>query len=336
MYIITGGAGFIGSALLWELNRTGIDDVLIVDNLESGEKWKNLVKGRYLAYMPSEVFLRCLVEDRLEEALAAEFSPSSISRPQGIVHLGACSSTTELNAEYLMRNNLEYSKIVCAYALSHGIRYIQASSAATYGDGARGFEDDPEALHSLRPLNVYAYSKHLFDLWAARTGRLNNLASVKFFNVYGPNEYHKGEMRSMVLKAVEQIRDTGRVRLFKSYRPAYPDGGQLRDFIYIKDCVKILGILLQRRDVNGIFNLGTGRARSWNDLARAVFSAMNQEARIEYIDMPEALRGKYQYNTSAELRRLRQALGATPDFTGLEDGITDYVRNYLLQEDKYL
>jgi ADP-L-glycero-D-manno-heptose 6-epimerase len=336
MYIITGGAGFIGSALLWELNSAGINDVLIVDNLKSSEKWKNLVKGRYLAYMSRDVFLRCLAEDRLDKALSAELSPSSNSRLQGIVHLGACSSTTEQNADYLMQNNLDYSKAVCAYAVRHGIRYIQASSAATYGDGAGGFEDDPAALLSLRPLNIYAYSKHLFDLWAARTGRLNNIASVKFFNVYGPNEYHKGGMRSMALKAAEQIRNTGRVRLFKSYRPEYPDGGQLRDFIYVKDCVKVLNILLQRQDVNGVFNLGTGMPRTWNDLARAVFAAMNREPELEYIDMPENLRGKYQYNTSADMRRLQQALGVSFSFTGLEQGIADYVRNYLLQEDKYL
>jgi ADP-L-glycero-D-manno-heptose 6-epimerase len=336
MYIITGGAGFIGSALLWELNRTGVEDILVVDNLRSSEKWKNLVKGRYLAYMPSDVFLRCLVEDRLDEAVSTEISPSSSSRVQGIVHLGACSSTTERNADYLMQNNLEYSKVVCAYAVRHGIRCIQASSAATYGDGARGFEDDPGSLHSLRPLNIYAYSKHLFDLWAVRTGCLNNIASVKFFNVYGPNEYHKGDMRSMALKAAEQIRSTGRVRLFKSYRPEYPDGGQLRDFVYVKDCVRILNILLQRREINGIFNLGSGKARSWNDLARAVFAAMNLEPDIEYIEMPEELRGKYQYNTSADMRRLREALGIPLNFAGLEQGITDYVRDYLLQEDSYL
>jgi ADP-L-glycero-D-manno-heptose 6-epimerase len=336
MYIITGGAGFIGSALLWELNRAGICDILIVDNLESDEKWKNLVKGRYLAYMRQDVFLRHILEDSLDEYAALELSPASAGKPLGIVHLGACSSTTESDADYLMQNNLEYSKILCSYAVRRGIRYIQASSAATYGDGTQGFDDDPELLQKLRPLNMYAYSKHLFDLWALRTGRLNSFAGVKFFNVYGPNEYHKGDMRSMAYKAVEQIKHTGRVRLFKSGKAGYGDGGQLRDFIYVKDCVKILHSLLQRPDINGIFNLGSGVARSWNDLAGAVFAAMNLRPDIEYIDMPDSLAGKYQYFTRAGMRRLQSALGASCAFAGLEEGVADYVQNYLLQEDKYL
>jgi ADP-L-glycero-D-manno-heptose 6-epimerase len=336
MYIITGGAGFIGSALLWELNKIGICDILLVDSLESGEKWKNLVKGRYLACMRQDVFLRHILEDRLEEYVPLELPSASASKVRGIVHLGACSATTENDADYLLQNNLEYSKILCAYAIRHGIRYIQASSAATYGDGAQGFDDDQDLLQKLRPLNMYAYSKHLFDLWALRTERLRNFACVKLFNVYGPNEYHKGEMCSMAYKAVEQIKNTGRVRLFKSYKAGCGDGGQLRDFVYVKDCVKILRILLQRPDINGIFNLGSGAARNWNDLAGAVFSAMNLRPNIEYIDMPDSLAGKYQYFTQADTRRLQNALGASCAFSGLEEGVADYVQNYLLQEDKYL
>jgi ADP-L-glycero-D-manno-heptose 6-epimerase len=336
MYIITGGAGFIGSALLWELNRNGIEDILVVDNLGSSEKWKNLVKARYLAYMQQDAFLQRILEDRLEKVLYGEIAPYSESKIQGIVHLGACSSTTESNSDYLMQNNLEYSKILCSYAIRHGIRYIQASSAATYGDGTLGFDDDHHTLPELRPLNMYAYSKHLFDLWATRTGCLNKLASVKFFNVYGPNEYHKDDMRSMVQKAFEEIRDTGKVRLFKSYKPEYSDGGQLRDFVYVKDCVKILYILLQRHDINGVFNLGAGKARSWNDLVAAVFKAMNVKPNIEYIEMPDNLRGKYQYFTEAKMARLNSALGAEHTFASLEQGITDYVQNYLLKNDRYL
>ncbi|MDL2314546.1 ADP-glyceromanno-heptose 6-epimerase, partial [Desulfovibrio sp. OttesenSCG-928-C14] len=331
-----GAAGMIGSALLWELNRRGVSDVLVVDNLASSEKWKNLVGLDYLSYMHRDEFFQCLLADRLEEFMELEFAPGHApGRVKGIVHLGACSSTTEKNAEYLMSNNLEYSKVLCDYALTHGIRYIQASSAATYGDGALGFDDDLERLHTLKPLNMYGYSKHLFDLWALRTGRIGHIASIKFFNVYGPNEYHKGEMRSMVQKSVEQIRATGRVRLFKSYKPEYSDGGQLRDFIYVKDCARILADLLDRPSVNGLFNLGTGQARSWLDLAGAVFKAMERAADIEFIEMPEVLQGKYQYYTKAEMKRLNKAMGGLA-FMPLEEGVADYVRNYLLKDDIYL
>jgi ADP-L-glycero-D-manno-heptose 6-epimerase len=329
----------IGSALVWELNNLGFDEILVVDNLASTEKWKNLLKRRYLAYMHKDFFLQCLKEDRLEEALEEEGalgrSPGKIT---GIAHLGACSSTTEKDADFLMRNNVEYSKIICAYALARNIRFIQASSAATYGDGSRGFDDDPEALDSLRPLNMYGYSKHLFDLWARRTGRLEHLACVKFFNVYGPNEYHKGEMRSLAQKAVEQIEERGSMGLFRSRRRDYADGGQLRDFVYVKDCARILAVLLRSPGLNGLFNLGSGRARSWNDLAAAVFAALGREKKIEYIDMPEALRDKYQYFTQAHTERLERALAGRGGFAprSLEEGVSDYVRNYLTAEDRYL
>lgn len=344
MYIITGGAGMIGSALLWELNRRGVTDVLIVDNLGASEKWRNLVGGSFLRYMHRDEFLRRVREDSLEEALEPEFARrGGPGRIRGLVHLGACSSTTERDADFLMSNNLEYSKILCDYALSRGIRYIQASSAATYGDGSQGFDDDAAELERLAPLNMYGYSKHLFDLWARRTGRLEHLASIKFFNVYGPNEYHKGDMRSVVHKAFYQIRETGRVKLFRSYRPEYPDGGQLRDFIYVKDCAWVLAELLERPGVNGLFNLGTGRARSWNDLTGAVFSALHLEPALEYIEMPEILRGKYQYYTQAEMGRLFAAFAqGGPDGAaafvprGLEDGVADYVQNYLMRDNQYL
>ncbi|MDL2285207.1 ADP-glyceromanno-heptose 6-epimerase [Desulfovibrio sp. OttesenSCG-928-F07] len=354
MYIITGGAGMIGSALLWQLNKRGVTDILVVDNLASTEKWKNLVKAQYLTYMHRERFLECIKNDSLEEALELEFNHRrGFGKIQGIVHLGACSSTTEKDADFLMQNNLEYSKTLCDYALTRGIRYIQASSAATYGDGAQGFDDDIEQLETLNPLNMYGYSKHLFDLWANRTGRLASIASIKFFNVYGPNEYHKGGMRSMVHRAVEQIltpqagkflkggknaNEYGAVRLFRSYRPEYADGGQVRDFVYLKDCAEVLDSLLQSPDANGIFNLGTGQARSWNDLANAVFKAMNLEPKIEYIDMPDILRGKYQYFTEAKMERLKNALKGERyvEIRSLEDGVADYVQNHLLKDDQYL
>lgn len=339
MYIITGGAGMIGSAVLWELNNRGITDILIVDNLGTSEKWKNLVRGEYLGYMHRDDFLRHIKNDSLDESLELEFAhrrgPGKI---KGIVHMGACSATTERNADFLMANNLEYSKILCDYALGRGIRFIQASSAATYGDGSQGFDDDVNALDKLAPLNMYGYSKHLFDLWARRTGRLDHLASIKFFNVYGPNEYHKGDMRSMVHKSVEQINATGKVRLFRSYLPQYDNGGQLRDFVYIKDCAEVLAELLDQPKINGVFNLGTGKARSWNDLAAAVFKAMGREPNIEYIEMPEVLRGKYQYYTEANMQRLFTTMEPVRhlEMRSLEDGVTDYVQNYLLKNQQYL
>lgn len=339
MYIITGGAGLIGSALIWELNNRGVTDILVVDNLASTEKWKNLVKRQYLTYMHRDEFLASIINDTLDDVLELErTNRRSLGKIQGIVHLGACSATTEKDADFLMRNNLAYSKILCDYALSSGIRFIQASSASTYGDGSQGFDDDIEELDKLQPLNMYGYSKHLFDQWAVRTGRMEDIASIKFFNVYGPNEYHKGDMRSMVQKAVEQIKASGKVRLFRSYRPEYPDGGQLRDFVYVKDCAEVLANLLEYPKVNGIFNLGTGQARSWVDLANAVFSAMDMEPNIEFIEMPDILRGKYQYFTEAKMERLHQAFKNERylEMRSLEDGVTDYVQNYLLQEDMYL
>ncbi len=342
MYIITGGAGFLGSALLWGLNRHGIKDVLVVDNLACTEKWKNLVGCDYLAYMHRDDFLRVLRDDKLEESLETGFGPGvGNTKLEGVVHLGACSATTERDAEFLMRNNLEYSKILCDYTLKRGGRFIQASSAATYGDGENGFEDDENSLEKLRPLNMYGYSKHLFDLWAKRTGRLKHIAALKFFNVYGPNEYHKGDMRSVPHKAAGQIEASGRVGLFRSYRAEYADGGQMRDFIYVKDCVEIMIWLLGHKEANGIFNVGAGEARSWNDLAAAVFAAMGRETNIEYIEMPETLKEKYQYYTKADIGRLRAAGCVGPGsgqvkMTSLEAGVADYVRNYLLDGEKYL
>ncbi len=325
MIIVTGGAGFIGSAFVWKLNSLGYDDILVVDNLQASEKWRNLVNRRYSGYLHRDEFLERVKSDSLPGGVEA------------VVHMGACSSTVERDADFLMRNNVEYSKTLCEYALSRGIRYIQASSAATYGDGERGFEDDPspEALNALRPLNMYGYSKHLFDLWALRNGLLDRIVSLKFFNVYGPNEQHKGGMRSMVNKARQQIRDTGQIRLFKSNCPDYPDGGQLRDFIYVKDCVDIMSWFLDNPAVNGLFNVGTGQARSWNDLAVSVFAALDMPVNIEYVDMPEELRGKYQNFTQADMRRLRLA-GYVQPFHSLEQGVNDYVKYYLESRDPYL
>ncbi len=322
MYIVTGGAGFIGSAVVWQLNRAGIDDILIVDSLGTSEKWKNLVNRRYLAYIYKSVFPEKLFKGDFDKV-------------EAIVHMGACSATSETNADYLMENNFHYSRQLANYALSHNIRFINASSAATYGDGSHGFSDDQEGLSELAPLNMYGYSKHLFDLWAKRTGGLNNLASLKFFNVFGPNEYHKGEMCSVVYKSFLQVKATGRIRLFKSYRQEYGPGDQMRDFVYVKDCARIVAWLLENPAVNGLYNVGTGRARTWNELSAAVFAAMGRPADIVYIDMPDNLRQSYQYFTEAAMHKLRAA-GCPLEMTSLEAAVEDYIVNYLQQADPYL
>ena len=323
MYIITGGAGFIGSALIWRLNQAGIDDIVIVDDLGKDEKWKNIRQLRYADYVQRDAFARMLEEAALPWPLTA------------VVHLGACSDTTERDAEFLMRNNVKYSQTLCRFALERGARFINASSAATYGDGSQGFSDHLDGLHSLVPLNMYGYSKHLFDLWLARESLLKQVASLKFFNVYGPNEYHKGGMRSVVCKAWHEINVSGRLRLFRSTHPDYQDGGQLRDFIYVKDCVEVILWFLPQADLGGLYNVGTGLARSWNDLAHAVFQAMGRNTRIEYVDMPEELRGGYQNFTEAGMDWLKR-LDCPVRMHSLEDGTRDYVCRYLAAANPYL
>jgi len=323
MHIVTGGAGFIGSAMVWKLNQMGIDDILVVDNLATSEKWKNLVNLRYTDYLHRDEFLK---------RISAGSDPFGV---RAIVHMGACSSTTERDADFLMRNNTGYTKSVCRYALENGARFLNASSAATYGGGEFGFSDDHAGIARLKPLNMYGYSKQLFDLWAQRQGVLDKIVCIKFFNVFGPNEYHKGDMKSVICKAHKQIREEGLMRLFRSHREDYADGGQMRDFVYIKDCVNILWWLLENPQAGGVLNVGTGIARTWNDLANAVFAAMGLPARIEYIDMPEAIRDKYQYLTRAEMGKLR-AFGYTAPFMSLEDAVCDYVTQYLAKDDPYL
>lgn len=323
MHILTGGAGFIGSCFLARLNAEGIDDILVVDNLGQTEKWKNLSGKRFQDYVHKRELLTRVEEDRLPKKITS------------IIHLGACSSTTETNAEYMLENNYRYSRVLAEWALKKGVRMIYASSAATYGDGALGFSDRDDECDKLRPLNVYGYSKQLFDQWALRSGASKKLAGLKFFNVFGPNEYHKGDMMSVVCKAFDQIGANGKLKLFKSYRPDYGDGEQRRDFIYVKDCCDVIQWLLQTPSVAGIFNLGTGQARSWNDLAHAVFSAMGRRPNIEYIEMSESLRPRYQYFTEAAMEKLRQA-GYRQPFRTLEEGVEDYVKSYLEQPDRHL
>jgi ADP-L-glycero-D-manno-heptose 6-epimerase len=314
-YIVTGGAGFIGSNIVAALNARGEDAILVVDELGKDEKWRNLVGLRYEDYWERDHFRHAVQHDALGKVSA-------------VLHMGACSSTTETDASFLAENNYGYTRDLCEWCLRNGVRFIYASSGATYGDGAEGYSDDDEATLRLRPLNMYGYSKHMFDLWALRNRLFDRIAGLKFFNVYGPREDHKGEMRSVVHKAYGQILESGEVKLFASYRPEYRDGEQVRDFVYVRDAVSVCLWLLDNRRAAGLFNVGTGKARTWLDLARAVFAALGREPQIRFIDMPEALRAKYQYRTEADISKLRRA-GYDEPFAELENGVRDYVAGWL-------
>ncbi|NUN70642.1 MAG: ADP-glyceromanno-heptose 6-epimerase [Bacteroidetes bacterium] len=322
MIVVTGGAGFIGSAMLAKLNEHGETDVLVVDDMGTSDKWKNLVGKRFTDYVHKDAFIEMLLNERLPKI-------------EAIIHMGANSSTTERDVEHLMENNYRYTRILAEWSVRKKARFIYASSGATYGDGALGFSDADAVSPTLRPLNAYGYSKQIMDQWILQHDLQHKVAGIKFFNVFGPNEYHKGEMKSLICKAYYQIQEQGKIRLFKSYRPEYKHGEQVRDFVYIKDCTEVLWWLLNAPKVNGIFNLGTGKARSWNDLARSVFAALELSPNIEYIEMPEEIRGAYQYRTEASITKL-QAAGCPVQFRPLEDSVSDYVRNYLHPELRYL
>ena len=315
--LVTGGAGFIGSALIWALNQRGLEDILVADFLQEDEKWKNLVPLRFADYLEADDLRRLALEDspRLRDIGA-------------VFHLGACSATTESDAGYLIRNNYEFTKDLAAWAIGRGARFVYASSAATYGDGAQGMSDGAD-LTTLRPLNMYGYSKHLFDLHAARAGFLEKIVGLKYFNVFGPNEDHKADMRSLVHKAYGQVVETGSIRLFKSDRPEFADGEQKRDFLYVKDAVEMTIHLAETATAGGLYNLGSGAANSWNTLATAIFAALGRAPRIEYIPMPEALRAKYQYFTQADIAKLRGSRYSNP-VTPLADAVADYVGRYLV------
>jgi ADP-L-glycero-D-manno-heptose 6-epimerase len=317
MNIVTGAAGLIGSAVLRQLNLDGVDDVIAVDRLGTSEKWRHLVPLRFADYLDAEEFFARI-----------DCDPDAFGATETVFHLGACSSTTERDASYLVSNNVRRSQEIARWAIARGARFVYASSAATYGALESGMREDLDP-HSLRPLNMYGYSKHLFDLWMRRAGLLERSVGLKYFNVFGPNEDHKGAMRSVVSKAFEQIRERGRIELFKSYRPGIADGEQTRDFLYVKDAAAITTSLAAAPKAGGLFNVGSGVERSWNDLARAVFAALELPPRIEYVEMPDVLRGKYQYRTVATVDRLRAA-GWTRPFTALEEAVGDYVRNYLV------
>lgn len=317
MIVVTGGAGFIGSNLIKALNDAGETDILIVDRLGSSEKWRNLTDLKFYDFEHKDLFIEKAEKGYFNDLLKA------------VVHLGACSSTTELDADYLMENNFRYSKrLAGVFAAKPGLRFVYASSAATYGDGSCGYSDQHEKSDAFRPLNMYGYSKQLFDLWAMRTGFIKHSVGLKYFNVFGPNEHHKADMRSVAIRAYFQAKQTGQVKLFRSYRSQYADGEQLRDFIYVKDAVRITLFFLEHPELSGIFNVGTGRPSSFNQLTHAVFSALGMHPEIEYIDMPEGLEKRYQYYTCADTSKL-MAAGFDGAFTELADAVRDYVRGHL-------
>jgi ADP-L-glycero-D-manno-heptose 6-epimerase len=325
MLLLTGGAGFIGSNLLASLNEAGRPDIAVNDILGSDGKWRNLAGRQLTEFVPPADLSRWLDGRKLD----------------AVVHMGAISSTTATDGDLLMENNFRLSLRLFDWCAATRTPFIYASSAATYGDGAAGFSDDRSlaALKRLKPMNLYGWSKHMFDLAVVeRVARKDKLppqwAGLKFFNVFGPNEYHKGEMMSLVAKRFDDAKAGGPIRLFKSHRAGIADGDQKRDFIYVDDAVAVVRWLMETPAVSGIFNVGTGQARSFRDLVTAMFAALGREPKIEYIDMPLSIRDSYQYFTQAEIGNLRRA-GFDADFTTIEEGVKRYVSGYLDRADRY-
>ncbi len=320
--VITGAAGFIGSGTVRYLNDQGYTNLFLVDDIGTTDKWKNLLGKRFREIIPVQELFGWLKGK--EQQITA------------FIHLGACSDTLENNVDYLLSNNTRYTIRLAEYALQHGQRFIYASSAATYGDGSLGFVDDHDQLHTLRPLNPYGYSKHLFDLWALEQGVIDKLVGLKYFNVFGPNENHKGRMASMVCKMVPQIKKEGVIRLFKSTDPErFPDGGQCRDFIYVKDASRMTCDFLHNQ-VGGILNIGAGQPSTWNRLATALFKAMDYPVNIEYIEMPADLARQYQNYTCADMTKFEQTMSHQQRAQySLEEGVRDYVQDHLLKEEPW-
>ncbi len=324
MYIVTGGAGFIGSAFIHKLNTEGIDNIIVVDELGADAKWKNLRKLRFNDYLHKDDFLARVASGAL---------PNRITH---IIHMGAISSTTAVNGDLVMAQNFSYSKQIAEFALGKNIRFVYASSAATYGNGERGYSDeDLETTKNLLPLNLYGYSKQLFDLWAMKNNYLEKIVGLKFFNVFGPNEYHKEGQYGPAYKFFQQMQAGGAAKLFKSYKENIADGEQKRDFVYVKDCTEVMWWLASNLQVNGIFNLGSGKARSFLDVAKAVAASLGQTPRTEFVEMPENIRSQYQYFTEAKMQKLKAA-GCPITPRSLEDSVKDYVQGHLLKDDQYL
>jgi ADP-L-glycero-D-manno-heptose 6-epimerase len=319
LIVVTGAAGFIGSCTVKHLNDQGMANLVLVDDIKKTEKWKNLLNKKCIDFISRNDLFQWL-EGREKDV-------------QAFIHLGACSDTMENDGNYLMENNFRYTVRLAEYAMKHGQRFIYASSAATYGDGALGFIDDHAGLEELRPLNLYGFSKYYFDLWAKQQGILDKIVGLKYFNVFGPNENHKGRMASMVYKMLPIVQNEGRIRLFKSSQPQlFADGDQCRDFIYVKDAVRMTCDFLEN-ELNGIFNIGTGETTTWNALAKAVFKALDKPTQIEYIDMPSDLVKQYQNYTCADMVKYqKQTKAAAICKYTIEEAVADYVKNYLLED----
>ncbi len=324
MIIVTGAAGMIGSGVVRYLNDRGFTDLLLVDDLKQGDKWKNLV-GKQFIDLISRHHILTYLQGREGDVDA-------------VIHLGACSDTVETDADYLMENNFRFSVRLAEWALSHNKRFIYASSAATYGDGRLGFSDDESQIEELRPLNMYAFSKQLVDLWMKREKVLKNVVGLKYFNVYGPNEYHKGRMASMVLKMTQKVAQEGSIQLYKSNEPRFTDGGQCRDFIYVKDAVRMTCAFLDNRDVCGLFNIGQGQPTTWNELAFALFQSLGKEPQIDYIDMPVDLSRQYQNYTCADMRKFNKIFSSDIQHAQImspQNAVREYVQDYLLQSARW-
>lgn len=305
----------IGSGVVRHLNDQGCTDLLLVDDLKNGPKWKNLLGKQFVDLISKHKLFEWLKENE--------------GRVEAIIHLGACSDTVETNADYLIENNFRYTIKLAEWALQRSKRFIYASSAATYGDGALGFQDNEAEIEKLKPLNPYAFSKQLADLWMKREGVLNKVVGLKYFNIFGPNENHKGRMASMVFKMTNIVKDEGVVRLYKSNDARFDDGGQVRDFLYVKDAAAMTCAFLQRKDLNGIYNIGQGQTTSWNFLADKLFKALNKKTNIAYIDMPPELARQYQNYTCATMDKLQKVM-PTP-ITPIEEAVKEYVQEYLLK-----
>lgn len=318
IYIVTGGMGFIGSALVWGLNKRGIEDILIVDSVTHDEQEHNIAPLHYEHMLSGDEFRTKLAQ--------GDFDRKDV---KAILHMGAISATTETDWNKLQNNNVDFTQEIIRWCVDKNVRCVYASSGQVYGNGEHNYSDDHKMFDQFKTITLYGKSKLDTDIWARDGGYLDHVVGVRYFNVFGPNEYHKGDMRSVIAKKFDEVKNGEPMRLFKSYNPDYKNGEQMRDFVYVKDAVDATLFFLDHPDKNGVYNIGTGIARTWNDVAHAMFAALGKKANIEYVDMPENLRDHYQYYTMADIAKLRE-IGYSKDMTSLEDAISDYVKNYLV------